>query len=385
MLEASFSLPSKLPGIEQSIFSVMSALAAEHNAINLAQGFPDFDCDPVLIELVHKYMLEGKNQYAPSPGILSLREKISAKVESLYGNQYDPVSEVTITGGATQALYMAITAIVKEKDEVIIFEPAYDSYLPAILINKGAPKYIKLEEPNFEIDWNQVKKSITSRTKMIIINTPHNPSGRVWTEDDMKQLEKLVSGRDIVVLSDEVYEHIIYDGRQHQSVCRFPVLAAQSLIVSSFGKTYHTTGWKMGYVLGPKELTDEFRKVYAYGMFSANTPIQYAYSDILTESERYRELSSFYQAKRDLFLEATQGSRFSFGPCEGSYFICGNFKEISDMADKSFAEWMTIEKGVAAIPVSAFFHDKYDTGMVRFCFAKNNETLLRAAEKLCKI
>ncbi|MDQ3072305.1 MAG: methionine aminotransferase, partial [Bacteroidota bacterium] len=275
MPTASISISSKLPGVEQSIFSVMSSLANKHKAINLAQGFPDFDCSDKLKDLVTKYIDSGYNQYAQMPGIPSLRQKIAMKTEALYGTKYNPDTEVTITAGATQGIFTAISALIKEKDEVIIFEPAYDSYLPAILLNKGAPKYVRLSPPDYKIDWDQVKKLISIRTKLIIINTPHNPSGSVLTQEDLIKLQKIIANKDIFVLSDEVYEHIIFDGNEHQSVCRYPELAKRSIVISSFGKTYHTTGWKMGYVLAPATLTDEFRKVYQYSMFSAMTPLQY--------------------------------------------------------------------------------------------------------------
>jgi len=385
MQKSSITIASKLPGIEQSIFSVMTALATKHNAINLAQGFPDFNCPPRLIELVNKYMLEGKNQYAAMPGILPLREKIAEKANRLYGSNYEPVNEITITAGGTQAIYTAISAVVKEKDEVIIFEPGYDSYLPAILINKGAPKYVQLSPPNYKIDWDQVKKLVNYRTKLIIINTPHNPSGMVFTADDMKQLQKIVAKTDIMVLSDEVYEHIIFDGRKHESVCKYPDLASRAFVVFSFGKTYHTTGWKMGYVLAPKEMTEEFRKVYQYSMFSAMTPLQYAFNNMLDDVEHYMQLPDFYQKKRDIFLEAIKGSRFKPIPCEGTYFQCLDYSGISNENDRKMAEILTKQYGIASIPTSVFYHDKVDHKILRFCFAKGEETLKEAGEKLSKI
>jgi len=379
------SISSKLPGVEQSIFSIMTALAVKHNAINLAQGFPDFNSPPKLIEYVHKYMQEGKNQYAPMPGVLSLREKIAAKTEKLYGAKYDPETEITITAGATQAIYTAISAIIKYKDEVIIFEPAYDSYLPAILINKGSPKYVQLNAPDYKINWEQVKKLVNAKTRMIIINSPHNPTGVTFTPEDMKQLEKIVANKDIIIISDEVYEHIVFDGRRHESVCRYPELAKRSFIVSSFGKTYHTTGWKTGYVLAPKAMTEEFRKVYSYAMFSAFTPVQFAYSDMLEDEEHYLGLNDFYQKKRDLFLKAISGTKFKPIACQGTYFLCVDYSAYSDEPDRQFAERITKEVGVACIPTSVFYHNKVDQKIVRFCFAKNEETLLAAGERLCKI
>ncbi len=385
MLHAPVSISSKLPGIEQSIFSVMTALANQHNAINLAQGFPDFNCPPKLIEYVHKHMLDGKNQYAPMPGLMSLREKIAAKTEKLYGAQYDPEKEITITAGATQAIYTIISTLIKEKDEVIIFEPAYDSYLPSILINKGAPKYVQLDPKTFKINWEQVKKLITIRTRLIIINTPHNPSGMVFTPEDMAQLQKIVANKDIFVLSDEVYEHIVFDGLRHESVCRYPELANRTFVVSSFGKTYHTTGWKTGYVLAPQAMTEEFRRVYSYSMFSAFTPIQYAYNDIIDDEEHYLQLNEFYQQKRDIFQESIAGTKFKLLPCHGAYFQCVDYSAYSEDGDRKFAEYLTKEIGVASIPVSAFYHDKIDNKVLRFCFAKNEDTLRKAGERLCKI
>jgi methionine aminotransferase len=385
MLSTDISIASKLPGIEQSIFSVMTALAQQHGATNLAQGFPDFNCPPQLIENVHMHMLEGKNQYAPTAGIMPLREKIGLKTQKVYGASYDPEKEITVTAGATQAIYTAISAIIKEKDEVIIFEPAYDSYLPAILINKGSPKYVQLNAPDYKINWEQVKKLINVHTRMIIINTPHNPSGTIFTPEDMKQLEKIVANKEIIVISDEVYEHIVFDGKRHESVCRYPELAKRSFVISSFGKTYHTTGWKMGYVLAPKELTEEFRKVYSYSMFSAITPLQYAYADILDDESYYMELGDFYQKKRDIFLESIAGSKFKPLPCQGTYFQCLDYSAITEESDRKFAERLTIENGVASIPTSVFYHNKLDAKVLRFCFAKNEDTLRTAGEKLCRI
>ena len=385
MLNSAVSLSSKLPGVEQSIFSIMTALANQHDAINLAQGFPDFNCPPELIAYVHKYMMEGKNQYAAMPGIMPLREKIAQKTEKLYGAIYDPDKEITITAGATQAIYTAITSVIREKDEVIIFEPAYDSYLPAILLNKGVPKYIQLDAPDYKIDWEQVKKLVSVRTRMIILNSPHNPGGSVLTQDDMVRLEKLVGNRDIVVISDEVYEHIIFDGRKHESITCYPELAKHAFVISSFGKTYHTTGWKMGYVLAPKELTEEFRKVYSYSMFSAFTPAQYAYVDMLENEEHYMKLSGFYQKKRDLFLDILSATKFKYIPCEGAYFQCADYSAYSEEGDRAFAEELTRTIGVASIPTSVFYHNKFDNKVIRFCFAKTEDTLKRAGDRLCKL
>ena len=379
------TISSKLPGVEQSIFSIMTALATKHNAINLAQGFPDFNSPAKLIDYVNKFMHEGKNQYAPMPGVLPLREKIAAKTEKLYGAKYDPNTEITITAGATQAIYVAISAMIKYHDEVIIFEPAYDSYLPAILINKGTPKYVQLNAPDYKINWDQVKKLVNAKTRMIIINTPHNPTGITFSPDDMKQLQKIVAGKDIIIISDEVYEHIVFDGGRHESVCRYPELAKHSFVISSFGKTYHTTGWKTGYVLAPKELTEEFRKVYSYAMFSGFTPVQWAYSDILEDEAHYLGLNDFYQKKRDLFLDAISGSKFKPIACQGTYFLCVDYNAYSNEPDRTMAERITKDYGVACIPTSAFYHNKVDQKILRFCFAKNEDTLIEAGKRLCKI
>jgi len=385
MPNSDITISSKLPGVEQSIFSIMTALAMKHNAINLAQGFPDFNCPPQLIDYVNKFMHEGKNQYAPMPGVLPLREKIAAKTEKLYGAKYDPDKEITITAGATQAIYVAISAMIKYNDEVIIFEPAYDSYLPAILINKGTPKYVQLNAPDYKINWEQVKKLVNAKTRMIIINTPHNPTGITFSPNDMAQLQKIVANKDIIIISDEVYEHIVFDGGRHESVCRYPELAKRSFVISSFGKTYHTTGWKTGYVLAPKELTEEFRKVYSYAMFSAFTPVQWAYADILEDEAHYLGLNEFYQKKRDLFLDAISGTKFKPIACQGTYFLCVDYSAYSNEPDRAMAERITKDYGVACIPTTAFYHNKVDQKILRFCFAKNEDTLIEAGKRLCKI
>jgi methionine aminotransferase len=377
-------LKSKLPGIEQSIFSYMTALANEYQAINLAQGFPDFNCDEQLIDYVSGYMKKGFNQYAPMPGILSLREKIAEKVKKIYGSEYNPDTEITITAGATQAIYNIITTCVNIKDEVIILEPAYDCYIPAVQLNKGIPKYMELTYPNYNIDWETFKKMISSKTKLIIINNPHNPSGSTLKADDLVQLEKIVAGKDIFILSDEVYEHINFNDR-HLSLASYPELKKRTFIVSSFGKTYHTTGWKVGYVLAPSHLTQEFRKIHSYSMFSVNTPIQYAYNDFIGDESKYLELSNFYKQKRDLFRQGLENSKFKLLPCSGGYFQLADYSEISQLGDREFAEYLTKEVGVACIPVSVFYHHKKDDKVVRFCFAKNDETLQKATEKLCRI
>jgi methionine aminotransferase len=363
----------------------MSALANEHGAINLSQGFPDFLCDEKLIKAVEHYMRKGMNQYAPMPGIQSLREAIAEKAETLYGAKYNPETEVTVTAGGTEAIYAAITAAVTEGDEVIIFEPAYDCYAPAVELNRGMPIYVELEPPSYEIDWNAVKKLVNQRTKMIIINTPHNPTGMVMTAQDMKQLQKLTQNSDIIILSDEVYEHIIFDDLEHQSVMRFPKLAERSFVVFSFGKTYHNTGWKMGYCLAPSELMREFRKAHQFIVFSANTPYQYAFADMMKEASYYEGLRDFYQEKRNYFLKLINGSKFKAKPASGSYFQMLSYKGISNEKDMDFAVRLTKEIGVASIPTSVFYHHGVDRKMLRFCFAKENETLQKAAERLIKV
>lgn len=376
---------SKLPNVGTTIFTVMSKLAAEHNAINLSQGFPDFNCSEDLISLVNKYMRSGQNQYAPMPGLMSLRETISEKTEKLYKAKYDPETEITVTAGGTQAIYTAITAIVREDDEVIIFEPAYDCYQPAVELNGGKTIYIQLKAPSYFIDWEEVKKVVNHRTRMIIINTPHNPTGRIMTAKDMQQLEKITQGTDIIILSDEVYEHIIFDGNIHESVARYPKLAERSFIISSFGKTFHATGWKIGYCIAPQNLMAEFRKVHQFLVFSANTPIQHALAEYLKQPSSYLELGNFYQKKRDYFIQQIQKSRFSIVPSDGTYFQLLDFKEISKEKDTDYAIRLTKEFGIASIPISVFYHGKMDSNMLRFCFAKKEETLDKAAAIINKI
>ncbi|MBA2407840.1 MAG: methionine aminotransferase [Chitinophagales bacterium] len=375
-------IKSKLPKTGTSIFSVMSALAEEHKAINLSQGFPDFLCDEKLISLVEYYMRKGLNQYAPMPGILSLREAIAAKAENLYGAKYNPEKEITITSGGTEAIYAAITSVIEADDEVIIFEPAYDCYAPAVELNGARAIYVELTTPSYEINWNDVKKLITQRTKMIIINTPHNPTGMVMSAQDMKQLQKLTQNTDIIILSDEVYEHIIFDGADHQSVMRYPKLAERSFVIFSFGKTYHNTGWKMGYCLAPEELMREMRKAHQFIVFSTNTPFQYAFADMMKDPSHYLNLRKFYEEKRNLFLKLIADSKFKAKPASGSYFQMLGYKGISNEKDTDFAVRLTKEIGVASIPSSAFYHHAVDRKMLRFCFAKSDETLERAAERL---
>jgi len=376
---------SKLPKIPTSIFSVMSGLAMKENALNLSQGFPNFESDSKLIQLVNKAMIDGKNQYAPMPGIFSLREIIAQKMESLYGISYNPETEITITAGATQAIFTAIAATVKKDDEVIIFKPAYDCYEPTIELFGGKTIAVQLDPEEFSIDWKLVKSLITDKTKMIIINSPHNPSGRVLSKNDMLQLETLLNNTNILLLSDEVYEHIIFDGEKHQSAALFPALAERTFITASFGKTFHNTGWKTGYCIAPAELTKEFRKIHQFNVFSVHHPTQVALAEYLKTPSNYLELGHFYQEKRDLFLSLLKDSRFEFIPSKGTYFQLLNFKNITDESDYDFAIRLTKEQKIAGIPISVFNENKYDPKVLRFCFAKTDETLKKAAEILCNI
>jgi methionine transaminase len=378
-------ISSKLPQTGTSIFAVMTQLAREHNAINLSQGFPDFPVSEQLIELVYKNMRQGHNQYAPMPGIPELREAIAEKTSFLYSADYNPDTEITVTAGATQGIFTAITAFIKENDEVIVFEPAYDSYIPAIRLCGAMPITVRLKLPDYQIDWNEVKKLITSRTKMIIINTPHNPSGSILSASDLMQLDKITRKTGIIVLSDEVYEHIIFDGYEHQSVCRYPQLASRSLVMCSFGKTFHTTGWKMGYCLAPENLMKEFRKSHQFIVFTVNTPMQYAVKEYLQDKDNYLKLGAFYQEKRDYFLKLISGSRFKMIPARGTYFQVLDYSRISDESEMDFATRITREFGVASVPNSYFYHKPQNNHTLRFCFAKSNETLEKAAEILCRI
>lgn len=376
---------SKMPKQDTSIFAVMSALAEQHDAINLSQGFPDFEISRELINLVHDYMKKGKNQYAPMTGIPELREQIAVKVESLYNASYDYKKEINITAGATQALHTAISAIVSESDEVIVFEPAYDSYVPVVRMHGGIVKFAELKLPDYHIDWNEVKKLITSRTRMIIINSPHNPTGSVLKPEDLKNLEKLTKDTDIIILSDEVYEHLIYDGIRHESICRYPRLAERSFVVGSFGKTFHATGWKLGFVMAPENLMEEFRKVHQFVVFACNTPIQYAISEYMKNKSAFENLGNFYQSKRDYFINLIAKSRFKIIPSSGTYFQLLGYNNITDESETDFAIRLTKEFKVASIPVSVFYHNNTDNKVLRFCFAKTEKTLKIAADILCRI
>ena len=378
-------IESRLPKVGTTIFTVMSRLAQECGAINLSQGFPDFNAEDVLFERVTHWMRSGHNQYAPMGGVAPLREAIAAKVKGLYGIEYDPEAEVTVTAGATQALFTAIAALVHAGDEVIVFEPVYDSYVPAIELQGGRVVRLQLAAPDYRPDWNAVAAAITPRTRMIMVNSPHNPTATVWTVGDMARLAVLTRGSGIVIVSDEVYEHIVFDGLRHESCARHAELAARSLIVSSFGKTYHITGWKVGYVVGPRELMAEFRKVHQFNVFTVNTPVQLALADYMADASRHTRLAAFYQAKRDFFRDALAGSRFELLPSRGTYFQLARYHAISDEPDTAFVQRLTRDTGVAAIPVSAFFADGRDERVIRFCFAKNEATLAAACERLRQV
>ncbi len=385
MPEFKGNIRSKLPKAGTTIFSVMSGLANEVGAINLSQGFPGFPVSEKLISLYHDALRAGHNQYAPMPGIFTLRECIAEKMEDLYSCVYDPEAEITITAGGTQALYTAISALIHEGDEVIVLEPSYDSYVPAIQLAGGIPVHIPLQPPNYFIPWEEIKKLITQKTRMIIINTPQNPTGTILTAKDMLQLEKITDGTDIIILSDEVYEHIIFDGHEHQSVARYPKLASRSMIVFSFGKTFHATGWKVGYCLGPAHLMKEFRKVHQFTVFSVNTALQHALTAYMLNKENYRGLGEFYQEKRDYFQKLMKGSKFKILPCLGSYFQLLDYSSISTEKDTEYAIRLTKEIGVASIPVSVFYSVPHDYHLLRFCFAKENDQLEKAAERLLSI
>lgn len=377
--------PSKLPNVGTTIFTKMSRLAAEYDAINLSQGFPNFNVDQQLKDLYNYYIQQDYNQYAPMAGVLNLRQAIRNKVSLLYNRELNPEDHITITSGATEGLYCAISAYISGGDEVIIFEPAYDSYAPAITVNGGISVPIRLSAPDYTIDWDEVTERITARTKMIIINSPHNPTGRLLTSTDHNRLAEITRDTDILILSDEVYQHLTYDHRIHQSVLKHDELYHRSIVTMSFGKTFHATGWRIGYAIAPTDITRELRKVHQFNTFSINTSLQYALADYLTESQHYEELPQFFQAKRDLFKQAIADSRFELLPCEGTYFMLASYQNISDMGDQQFAQWMTREKGVATIPISSFYTYDTDQHIIRFCFAKTDDLLLQAAELINKI
>jgi methionine aminotransferase len=379
------AIESRLPAVGTTIFTVMSALAQEHGAVNLGQGFPDFDCDPALITAVDDAMRRGLNQYPLMTGVPALREAVAAKIATLYGRQYNPGTEVTITAGATQAILTSILAIVHPGDEVIVLDPCYDSYEPNIILAGGTAVHVPLTPRTFRPDFARIAAAITPRTRAIIINTPHNPSATIWTAGEMQQLCELLRDTDIFVIADEVYEHMVFDGQQHQSIARFPDLAARGFIVSSFGKTYHVTGWKVGYVAAPAPLMAEFRKVHQFNVFTVNTPVQHGIAAYMVDPAPYLELSAFYQRKRDLFREGLSKTRFKILSSEGSYFQCVDYADISDETEEAFCRRLTKDVGVAAIPLSAFYPDRFEQRIVRFCFAKKDETLKTALERLARL
>lgn len=376
---------SKLPNTPTTIFTVMSALAAELGAINLSQGFPDYDCPAELPDLVTQAMKDGHNQYAPMAGLMSLREQIVYKTHKLYGAEYDPNTEVTITAGGTQAIFTAISAVIQPNDEVIIFEPAYDSYAPTVKLMGGVVKALELTPPDYRIPWDMVKKLVSSRTRLIILNSPHNPTASILAEEDIKELNTIVKNRDIIILSDEVYEHLIFDGQEHLSMARYPELRERSFIIASFGKLFHTTGWKVGYCMAPAYLMNEFRKIHQFNVFSVNTPMQVAAAEYLKNEHHYLDLAGFFQQKRDHFRGGLSQTRFELLPCSGSYFQSVSIKHLTTEKDSDYAIRLAKEFGVAAIPVSAFYNKGTDHHILRFCFAKRQETLDKAVDKLMQV
>lgn len=380
------SLNSKLPSVGTTIFTVMSKLAADEGAINLSQGYPDFDGPPLLLERVSHYLTNGYNQYPPMAGIEPLRGAIANKVRTLYGAAIDAETEVTVTSGATEALFCAVTAVIQPGDEAIVFDPCYDSYEPAVTLSGGTCRHIPLRAPDFRIDWNRVADAIGPKTRLIMTNTPHNPTGAVWGAEDIDGLRAVTAGRDIYVVADEVYEHIVFDGRPHLSLTRYPDLFARSFVVSSFGKTYHTTGWKVAYCVAPPELTEEFRRIHQFVTFTTATPLQYGIADFLEKCpEHHENLSDFYQAKRDLFCDFLSESRFKITPSAGTFFQLLDYGAITNEADTELAERWTKEEKVASIPISVFYREPPHQEFLRFCFAKDDATLERAAEILCRL
>ena len=383
------ALRSRLPAVGTTIFTVMSALAAEVGAVNLGQGFPDFDCDPELVNAVTRAMQAGHNQYPPMPGVPALRQAMAAKMQTLYGLCCDANTEITVTAGATQAILTAILAVVHPGDEVIVLEPCYDSYVPNIELAGGKVVRVPLVPGTFRPDFDAIAAAITPLTRALIINSPHNPSGQVWSNEDMRRLDELLAPTDVLLISDEVYEHMVFDGQQHQSAARFPGLAARAFIVSSFGKTYHVTGWKVGTVVAPAPLTAEFRKVHQFNVFTVNTPMQHALAAYMADPAPYRQLSAFYQRKRDLFRDGLAQTRFRLLPGQGTYFQCVGIEDLAvperDLPEGEFCQWLTREVGVAAIPLSAFYGNGFDQKVVRFCFAKKDETLGLALERLARL
>jgi methionine aminotransferase len=380
---------SRLPNVGTTIFTVMSALAAEVGAVNLGQGFPDFDCDPALVDAVTRAMKAGHNQYPPMPGVPALRQAMAGKMLALYGLACDPNTQITVTAGATQAILTAILAVVHPGDEVIVLEPCYDSYVPNIELAGGVAVRVPLTPGTFRPDFDRIRAAITPRTRALIINSPHNPSGQVWTDADMRQLDDLLAPTDVLLISDEVYEHMVFDGQPHRSAARFPGLAVRAFIVSSFGKTYHVTGWKVGTVVAPAPLTAEFRKVHQFNVFTVNTPVQHALAAYMADPAPYVQLSAFYQRKRDLFRDGLAATRFRLLPGQGTYFQCVGIENLTvaerDLPEAEFCQWLTREIGVAAIPLSAFYGDGFDQKVVRFCFAKRDDTLREALGRLARL
>ncbi|MEO6031766.1 MAG: pyridoxal phosphate-dependent aminotransferase [Burkholderiaceae bacterium] len=379
------AVTSRLPRVGTTIFTVMSALAQQHGAVNLGQGFPDFECDPRLLDAVNGAMRAGLNQYPPMAGVAPLREAVAAKIESIYGHRYDPASEITITAGATQAILTAILAFVHPGDEVIVLDPCYDSYGPNIELAGASAVHVALTPGSFEPDFDRIASAITPRTRAILVNTPHNPSGTIWSADHMRRLEALLHDTDIVVISDEVYEHMVFDGQAHQSAARFPELAQRSVVVSSFGKTYHVTGWKVGYAAAPAALMAEFRKVHQFNVFTVNTPMQHGLASYMVEASHHLELPAFYQRKRDLFRAGLAATKLRPMPSAGSFFQCVDYSAVSDLGEEDFCRWLTREMGVAAIPLSAFYQGNFEQHMARLCFAKKDETLNLALERLARM
>ena len=383
--DPTIAIKSKQPQLQTSIFAIMSALAVKENAVNMSQGFPDFQCHPQLIEYFYDHLKKGHNQYAPMPGVPLLRERIAEKVSYLYNASYNPENEITITSGATAALYTAITTVIHPADEVIVFEPWYDAYIPMIEYSGGKAISIPMKMPDFKIDWPLVKKSVTSKTKAIILNSPNNPAGAVIADDDIEQLKHLVKNTSLILISDEVYEHIIFDDLKHLSLACYPELARRSFVISSFGKTFHATGWKVGYCLAPKEMMKEFQKMHQFVTFSVNTPAQHAYADFMAEKDNYLMVKEFYQKKRDLFADALMNSRFKIKKCNGTYFQLLDYSKISDEKDLDFTKRLTKEFKIAAIPTSVFFKKSNNQKIIRLCFAKKDETLKKAGDILCRI
>ena len=385
MLNSRTPLRSKLPSTGVSIFATMSRLALEHNAINLSQGFPDFDCAPELVETVARYMREGHNQYAPMPGVPALREALAFKIERLYGRRYDPGTEVTVTSGATEALFATLTALVHPGDEVLLFQPAYDSYVPAIQLSGGMPVFVTLRPPDYRIDWDMVRRVITPRTRVIVINSPHNPTGMILGSEDIRELARVLEQTDAVVVSDEAYEHIVFDGARHESLSRYPAIAERAVVIGSFGKTFHTTGWKVGWAAAPRALSAEVQSIHQWVTFAVNGAIQLAYAEFITKDPECRSVGAFYQRKRDLFLSLIAGSRFRPLPCQGTFFQMADYSAITSERDADFAMRLLTEHGVASIPPSSFLYGVDPGPILRFCFAKRDDTLERAAERLLKV